>query len=303
VAILVDERTQVVVQGATGREAILRIQLMKTYGTHVAAGVTPGKEGQVVDGVPIYNTVLEARAHHPEINTATIFVPAQAAKLAAFEALDADIKVITLHPERVPQQDMLEVIAYARHHQAYVIGPNTIGLISPGKALVGMIGGNARSAREFFRPGPVGVLSRSGGNTTTLAYYINEAGLGQTTAIGLGGDAFVGMTLRDFLALFEDDPETEMVAFFGEIGTTMEEEAAAFIRRGGFTKPMVAYVAGVHARADVRFGHAGAMITRGTGTAQGKRQALREAGVCVVEHFGDIGRIARDMLGKGSTRP
>jgi len=297
VSILVDQNTRVVVQGATGREAILRIRLMKEYGTKVVAGVTPGKGGETVEGVPVYNTVLEAREHHPEINTATIFVPAMVAKVAALEALDAGISVITLHPERVPQQDMLEVIAYARRCGGYVIGPNTIGLISPGKALVGMIGGNATSAREFFRPGPVGILSRSGGNTTTLAFYINQAGLGQTTAIGMGGDAFVGTTLRDLLALFEQDPETQMVAFFGEIGTSMEEDAATFIRDGGFTKPMVAYVSGVHARPDVRFGHAGAMISRGVGSAQAKREALRAAGVHVVEHFGEIGRVAREILG------
>ncbi|MFC2029947.1 CoA-binding protein [Chloroflexota bacterium] len=297
-SILIDEKTHVVVQGATGREAILRIDLMKSYGTQVVAGVTPGKGGQVVDGVPIYNTVLEAKERHPVTNTAAIFVPAGAAKVAAVEALDAGIKVITLHPERVPQQDMLEVIAYAKQHNAHVIGPNTIGLISPGKALVGMIGGNATCAHEFFQPGPVGVLSRSGGNTTTLAYYINEAGLGQTTAIGMGGDAFVGTTLRDFLELFEKDPDTKMVAFFGEIGTNMEEEAAEFIKDGGFTKPMLAYVAGVHAMAGMRFGHAGAMITRGVGTAQGKREALRAAGVCVADHFGEIGEVARQVLSR-----
>ncbi len=297
-SILVDENTQVVVQGATGREAILRIKLMQSYGTQVVAGVTPGKGGQVVEGVPVYNTVLEAKMRHPGINVSTIFVPARAAKLATFEALDAGIEVISLHPERVPQQDMLEVVAYAQHRQARVIGPNTIGLISPGKALVGMIGGNPRAAREFFSPGPVGVLSRSGGNTTTLAFYLNQAGLGQSTAIGMGGDAFIGTTLREFLELFEQDPETKMVAFFGEIGTSVEEDAAKFIRNGGFSKPMVAYVAGRYARPDVRFGHAGAIISRGVGTAESKQEALRSAGVRVVEHFGDIGVIAREMLGE-----
>jgi succinyl-CoA synthetase alpha subunit len=295
-SILVDEGTQVVVQGATGREAKLRIRLMRSYGTRVVAGVTPGKGGQTAEGVPVYNTVLEAIQHHPGINTSAIFVPARAAKVAAFEALDAGIDVITLHPERVPQQDMLEVIAYAKRYGAHVVGPNTIGLISPGKALVGMIGGNPASAREFFRRGPVGVLSRSGGHTTTLAYYINRAGLGQSTAIGMGGDAFVGTTLREYLALFEQDPGTELVAYFGEIGTTMEEDAADFIGNGGFTKPMVAYVAGRYARPDVRFGHAGAMVSRGVGTAHGKQQALREAGVRVVEHFGDIGTVTREIL-------
>ena len=295
-SILVDENTEVVVQGATGREARLRIKLMQSYGTRVVAGVTPGKGGQTAEGVPIYNTVLEAMEHHPGINTSAVFVPAQAAKLAAFEALDAGIGVITLHPERVPQQDMLEVIAYARRYGAHVIGPNTIGLISPGKALVGMIGGNPVSAREFFHQGPVGVLSRSGGHTTTLAFYINQAGLGQSTAIGMGGDAFVGTTLSEYLKLFEQDPETELVAYFGEIGTTIEESAADFIGNGGFTKPMVAYIAGRYARPDVRFGHAGAMISRGVGTAQAKQQALREAGAHVVEHFGDIGTVTREIL-------
>jgi succinyl-CoA synthetase alpha subunit len=296
VSILVDESTRIVVQGATGREAKLRIRLMQNYGTQVLAGVTPCKGGQIAEGAPIYNTVLEAVQQHPGINTAAIFVPAGAARVAAFEALDAGIRVITLHPERVPQQDMLEVIAYAKRYGAYVVGPNTIGIISPGKGLVGMIGGNPTSAREFFRRGSVGVLSRSGGHTTTLAYYINQAELGQSTAIGMGGDAFVGTTLREYLALFEQDPETELVAYFGEIGTTMEEDAADFIRSGGFTKPMVAYISGRHARPDVRFGHAGAMISRGVGTAQGKQQALREAGVHVVEHFGDIGPVTRGLL-------
>ena len=295
-SILIDEQTEVVVQGATGREARLRIKLMQSYGTRVVAGVTPGKGGQTVEGVPVYNTVLNAKKHHPGINTSAIFVPAQAAKVAAFEALDAGIAVITLHPERVPQQDMLDVIAYAKRYGAHVIGPNTIGLISPGKALVGMIGGNPLSAHEFFREGSVGVLSRSGGNTTTLAFYIKEAGLGQSTAIGMGGDAFVGTTLRHYLELFEMDPDTQVVAYFGEIGTTIEEDAAEFIAEGGFSKPVVAYVAGQYARADVRFGHAGAMISRGVGTAQGKRQALREAGAHVVDHFGEIGRITCEIL-------
>jgi succinyl-CoA synthetase alpha subunit len=295
-SILINQDTQVVVQGATGREAILRIKLMQSYGTQVMAGVTPGKGGQVIEGVPIYNTVLEAREHHPGIDVSAIFVPATAAKAAAIEALDAGIQVISLHPERVPQQDMLEVIAYAKRFRARVIGPNTIGLISPGKALVGMIGGNGACAREFFCPGPVGVLSRSGGNTTTLAYYLNQAGLGQTTAIGMGGDAFVGTTLREFLELFEQDPETKIVALFGEIGTSVEEDAAEFIRGGGFTKPMVAYVAGLHARPDMRFGHAGAIISRGVGAAQGKREALRSAGVKVVDHFGDVGPVAHELL-------
>jgi len=295
-AILVDENTQVLVQGITGREAQIRVRLMKEYGTQVVAGVTPGRGGQVVEGVPVYDTVEEAKEHHPGIRVSSVFVPAQAAKTAAFESVDAGIPVVTLHPERVPQQDMLEVIAYARRKNVRVIGPNTIGMVSPGKCLVGMIGGRADLAREFFQPGPVGVVSRSGGNTTTLAYYLNRAGLGQTTAIGMGGDAFVGTTLIDLLTEFERDEETEMVAFFGEIGTSVEEDASEFIKKGGFTKPFVGYVSGRFARSDVRFGHAGAIVTRGRGSAQGKIQALREAGAHMVDHFGEIGEVAREVL-------
>lgn len=295
-AILVDENTEVLVQGITGREAQIRVRLMKEYGTKVVAGVTPGRGGRTVEGVPVYNTVQEAREHHPNISVSSVFVPARVAKTAAFEAIDAGIPVVTLHPERVPQQDMLEVIAYARRGQARVIGPNTIGLISPGKCLVGMIGGRADLARQFFNPGPVGVVSRSGGNTTTLAYYLNRVGLGQSTAIGMGGDAFVGTTLIDLLTEFERDDETEMVAFFGEIGTSVEEDAAEFIKSGGFTKPFVGYISGRYARSDVRFGHAGAIVSRGRGTAQGKVQALREAGAHMVDHFGVIGPVAKEVL-------
>jgi succinyl-CoA synthetase alpha subunit len=295
-AILIDESTEVLVQGITGREAQVRVRLMKEYGTKVVAGVTPGRGGRTVEGVPVYNTVREAKEHHPSVSVSAIFVPARAAKTAAFEAIDAGIGLITLHPERVPQQDMLEVIAYARRGNSRVIGPNTIGLVSPGKSLVGMIGARADLAREFFQPGPVGVVSRSGGNTTTVCYYLNKVGLGQTTAIGMGGDAFVGTTLIDLLTLLEGDEETEMVAFFGEIGTSVEEDAAEFIKGGGFTKPFVGYVSGHYARAEMRFGHAGAMISRGRGTAQGKTEALREAGAYMVDHFDEIGQVAKRVL-------
>ena len=295
-AILIDENTEVLVQGITGREAQIRARLMKEYGTKVVAGVTPGRGGRTVEGVPVYNTVKEATEHHPSISVSAIFVPARAAKTAAFEAIDAGIGIITLHPERVPQQDMLEVIAYSRRGNTRVIGPNTIGLISPGKSLVGMIGARADLAREFFRPGPVGVVSRSGGNTTTLCYYLSKVGLGQTTAIGMGGDAFVGTTLIDLLTLFEQDDETEMVAIFGEIGTSVEEDAAEFIKEGGFTKPLVGYISGHYARSEVRFGHAGAMVSRGRGTAQGKTEALQAAGAHMVDHFGEIGEVAKRVL-------
>ncbi len=295
-AILLDETTEVVVQGATGKEGQFRIQMMRDYGTNIVAGVTPGRGGMEVAGVPVYDTVEEAREKHPGLSTSVIFVPPRLAKSAAFEALDAGIRFILLVPERVPQQDMLEIIQWARDCGAIVIGPNSIGVVSPGKAIIGVIGGRPELMQTAFRPGPCGVLSRSGGQTTTLCYYLTKAGVGQSTAIGVGGDAFIGATWGELLPLFERDPETKMMAFFGEIGTTNEEDAAALIKAGGFTKPIVAYVSGRYARPDVRFGHAGAIISRGIGTAEAKIAALRDAGVHVVEHLGDIGPTARHIL-------
>lgn len=301
-AILLDQNTEVLIQGITGRQARQNAQYMCEYGTRIVAGITPGKGGMDVDGIPVYNSVKEAREDHPDALISGIYVPARVAKEATFEAIEAGIKTIVLIPERIPQQDMLEIIQYARDHECFVIGPNSIGLISPGKAVLGIIGARVSLAREIFKPGPVGVLSRSGGNTTTTCYYLTKAGLGQSTAIGIGGDAFAGSTWADLLPLFEKDPETRMVACFGEIGTTVEEDAADLIRQGGFTKPLVVYVGGRNAVEGVRFGHAGAMITRGRGTASSKMEALREAGVTVLDHFSDIGIVAKEILpGEGCT--
>jgi succinyl-CoA synthetase alpha subunit len=295
-AILLDETTEVVVQGATGKEGQFRIELMRKYGTRIVAGVTPGRGGMELMGIPIHDTAEQAREHHPDLSASVVFVPSRFAKSAAFEALDAGIRFVLLVPERVPQQDMLEIIQRARDCQAIVIGPNSIGVVSPGKAIIGVIGGRPELMQTAFRPGPCGVLSRSGGQTTTLSYYLTKAGVGQSTAIGVGGDAFVGATWSELLPLFERDPETSMLALFGEIGTTNEEDAAALIKAGGFTKPVVAYVSGRYARSGMRFGHAGAIIWRGVGTAEGKIAALRDAGVQVVQHLGDIGPTARRIL-------
>jgi len=295
-AILINENTKVLMQGITGREARIRAKLMLDYGTKLVAGVTPGKGGQEVLGVPVYDTVMEAKELNPEMSVSAIFVPATIAKDAALEAIDAGIKVIVLLPERMPQQDMLEVIAYAKQNEALVIGPNTIGVISPGKSLVGMIGARLDFANEFFIPGVVGVLSRSGGNTTTLCYYLTKAGVGQSTAISVGGDAFIGATWCDLLQLFQDDPETKGVVLYGEIGTSIEEDAAKFILLGKFTKPVVAYVGGKYVKGGMRFGHGGAIISRGVGTVENKLKTLEKAGVYCVEHFSDIGEAAKEII-------
>lgn len=298
-AILIDRNSQVVVQGITGREARAMLKLMVGYGTKIIAGVTPGKGGQEIDGIKVYNTVKETREYHPGLNTAVLFVPARLAKEAVFEAIDAGLPLVVLIPERVPQQDMLEIIEYSQLHQAHVVGPNTVGICSPGEALVGMISGRLDAAKKLFRKGPCGVISRSGSGAQAVPYLLTQAGVGQSTVLSTGGDPFVGATWPQILELFEKDEQTEVVVGFGEIGTTMEEDAAQFIKAGMFTKPFVAYVAGRYALPNVRFGHAGAIISATQGDAQTKMRLLSEAGATVVEHMPDLGQIVKGLLKTG----
>jgi len=257
-AILLDENTEVLIQGITGREATIRAGVMKGYGTKVVCGVTPGRGGMEVHGIPVYNTVQEAKEKHPNVSVTTVFVAARFAKDAGLEALNAGVKVVIMVPERLPHQDMLEIIEKGREKEATVLGPNCIGLVSPGKAIVGMIGGTPELARTIFTEGYCGVLSRSGGNATSTSFYLTQAGVGQSTSIAIGGDAFVGATFADLLPLFEKDEQTKAVAAYGEIGTTIEEDAAKLIKEGKFTKPFVIYLGGKYMQEDTRFGHAGA---------------------------------------------
>jgi succinyl-CoA synthetase alpha subunit len=301
-AILIDQSTRVVVQGMTGREGRLRSGLMMQAGTVISAGVTPGRRGESFRDVPIYNTVREAIAAHPEINTSFILVPAALARDATLEAMDAGLRTIFLMPERVPHHDVLDIIAAARARGVVVIGPNSPGALSPGKAMVGGLGGRIEMARIAFRPGPIGIISRSGGNTMTLAYYLMQAGWGISTAVGVGGDGFIGTSWRTLLDLFQQDKETQAVVCYGEIGSVNEEEAAELISAGGFSKPLVAYIGGRYAREGMRFGHAGAVISAGRGTADDKRQALRAAGAVVIDHLGDVGpALTEAMASRGLT--
>lgn len=294
--ILIDEATRVVVQGMTGREGRLRTGLMMDYGTKVLAGVTPGREGEKFRDVPVYDTVKAAVERHPAINTSLILVPASLAKDAAFEAIEAGIAIISLMPERLPHQDMLEIIAFSRARGSMVIGPNSPGLLSPGKAMVGGLGGQLDMARTAFTQGPVGIISRSGGNTMTLAYYLTKAGLGQSTAVGVGGDGFVGTSWRTILERFAADAETQAVVAYGEIGGNNEEEAAEFLQAGGFKKPLIVYIGGRFAREGMRFGHAGAVFAQGRGTAEDKRRRLRDAGAIVVDHMSEIAPATKAAL-------
>jgi succinyl-CoA synthetase alpha subunit len=255
-----------------------------------------------VHGIPVYNTVQEAKERHPNVSVTAVFVAARFAKEAGLEALDAGLKVVIMVPERLPHQDMLEIIERGREKGATVLGPNCIGLVSPGKAIVGMIGGTPELARTIFREGYCGVLSRSGGNTTSTSFYLTQAGVGQSTSIAIGGDAFVGATFADLLPLFEKDEQTKAVAAFGEIGTTIEEDAARLIKEGRFTKPFIIYLGGKYMQEDTRFGHAGAIISRGKGTTQEKEKVLRDAGAYVVDHLGDIGEAVKNAVAEHEAR-
>ncbi|AEG16603.1 Succinate--CoA ligase (ADP-forming) [Desulfofundulus kuznetsovii DSM 6115] len=297
-SILIDERSRVVVQGITGREGMVRTKLMVEYGTNVVAGVTPGKKGEEVFGVPVFDTVEEAWEEAGPLDVSVIFVPAPFVKNAAIEAIDAGVKLLVIIPDRVPLYDVLEIDALARRKNVRFVGPNTLGLISPGKAVVGMIGGKADTAKEWFHPGPVGVISRSGGITSAISYYLTRAGVGLSTVVHVGGDPIIGLPFPELLKEFERDPETKAVVMFGEIGTSQEEMAAELIKAGEFTKPLVAFIGGAAAKSGTRFSHAGAIIEGGKGTHRGKVESLRSAGAIVVDTFNELFTVTPEIVGR-----
>jgi succinyl-CoA synthetase alpha subunit len=272
-AILVDTRTRLVVQGLTGREGRFHALRNRAYGTNVVAGVTPGKQGQDVEGIPVFNTVTGAVAE-TQANTSLIFVPARFAVDALYEAVDAGIGTVVLVTENIPVLDMTAAYNYVRARGVTLIGPNCPGVISPGKANVGIIPG------EITIEGPVGLVSRSGTLTYQVMAEMAAAGVGQTTCVGIGGDPVVGSSFIDILTRFEADPETEAVVMIGEIGGEEEEQAARFVAERMRT-PVVAYIAGFEAPPGKRMGHAGAIISGSSGTAQAKAEALEAAGVRV----------------------
>lgn len=294
-AILADGRSRVCIQGITGREGMVRTRLMKDYGTNVVAGVTPGKGGVEVYGVPVFDSMEEAVEKTGQIDISVVFVPAHLVKSAALEAIAAGVDLLVLVPDRVPIFDVLEISSFAKEKSARFVGPNTLGLVSPGKAVLGMIGGRAERAREWFRPGDIGVSSRSGGMTSAIAYYLTEAGFGQSTIIHVGGDAVVGLSHPEVMELFEQDNQTKMVVMFGEIGTTQEERVAALIEQKNFTKPLIAFVGGRAAKSGTRFSHAGAIVEGSRGSYESKVKRLKEAGVHVVDSVFDIPEMAKEI--------
>jgi succinyl-CoA synthetase alpha subunit len=297
-SILIDETKRVLVQGITGREGMARTRLMKEYGTKVVAGCTPGRGGEEVEGIPVYDTVLEAWEEAGPLDVSVLYIPAPLVRSAALEAIDAGIKLLVIIPDRVPIYDVLIIAKAAKEAGATFVGPNTLGVLSPDKGVLGMIGGRAASARSWFFPGPVGVTSRSGGITSSMAYYLAQEGIGATTLVHVGGDAVVGLPHPDVIRLFESDPDTKAVVMFGEIGTSQEEQVADLIEAGEFTKPLVAFIGGKAAKSGTRFSHAGAIIEGGRGTHEGKVERLREVGAVVVDSFGEIPKATKEVLAK-----
>lgn len=295
-AILVDETSRVLVQGITGREGKLRTRLMLDYGTQIVAGVTPGRGGQAVHGVPVYDTVKEAWASRGPFDISVVFVPAPMARDAALEAIDASVKLTVLIPDRVPLYDVLELAEVSSECGAHFIGPNTVGLVSPGRSLLGMMGGRVETAHEYYFQGPVGVMSRSGGITSAVAYTLTQSGVGQSTAVHVGGDPIVGLGFSELLPLFQADNQTQVVVMYGEIGTTQEERAAQLVASGKFSKPLICFIGGATAREGTRFSHAGAIVESGKGRHADKVACLREAGAHIVSSVEEIPPLVRTLL-------
>ncbi|MGB9802345.1 succinate--CoA ligase subunit alpha [Desulfofundulus sp.] len=287
-AIIIDEKTNVLVQGITGNQGTFHTRQMLAYGTRIVAGVSPGKGGQVVEGVPVYDTVAAAMENH-QVDASVLFIPAPFAKDAAFEAISAGVRVVVIITEHIPVHDELEIIAFARRRGTIVIGPNTFGIVSSGRCKIGI------PPNQFFVPGHIGVVARSGTLTYEIVANLTANGLGQSTVVGLGGDRVVGLSFVDVLEKFEKDPETRAVVLVGEIGGNAEEEASLFIKK--MTKPVVAYIAGKSAPPGKRMGHAGAIIERGKGTFEGKVQALTAAGARVATLPFEVPGLIKEALG------
>lgn len=289
-AILVDEKTRVLVQGITGKEGAKVALQMQNYGTKVLAGVTPGKGGQQVHGVPVYNSIAEALENHQGINTSLISVPNFAVYEAIKEAILAKIPLINVFTEHVPIQDTAKAIALAKQNGVRMVGPSSMGIISPGIGKVGQIGGE--DPRGVFSKGDIGVISKSGGMASEVSWILTQSGFGQSTVIGIGGDILEGSTFADLLLEFEKDPQTKAMVLFGEIGGTYEEQAADLIRgkgeggRGKFTKPVVAFISGLFAESlpyGTKLGHAGAIIYGDKGSYRSKIDSLTSAGVKIAK--------------------
>lgn len=299
-SILIKKGTKVMIQGITGRFGQFIARNMLDTGTNLVAGITPGRGGQKVWNIPVYESVKDAWDAQGPIDSTVVLVPGPGAKEAVIEALKVPVKTILMEVERVPLHDSLECIALCKKAGVRLLGPGSAGLVSPGKGSLGIFGSPEELARLAFQPGRIGIVSRSGGQTSTLAYNVCKAGFGISTAINLGSEQVLGTTLAELLPLFEEDEGTDGVVYYGEIGGVMEEEAAALMKERKYKKPLIAYIAGRGLPAGMRFSHASAIIEGGRGTAESKVEALREAGAYVLDRPEDIGPELKALFGPGS---
>ncbi len=281
-AVLINGNTSIIIQGITGKQGQLHTKRMLEYGAKLVAGVTPNKGGQTVDGVPVFNTVAEAIEKYPEIEASMIIVPSKFVLSSAFEAINAGVKLIVIITEFVPVHDSLRIVELAKEKCARVVGPNTIGIISPGVTKVGIMPG------YIYKQGRIGIISRSGTLTHEMASNLTYKGIGQSTCIGIGGDPIIGTTHKEALELFRDDDDTDAVVIIGEIGGVGEELAAEYMIENGYPKPVFAFIAGQTAPEGQKMGHAGAIVSGNMGTAASKITMLKKAGVKVGETLGQV---------------
>ncbi len=297
-SILVDEQTTFIIQGITGREAVSMARECLDYGAKLLGGVTPGRKGRQVHGLPVEDTV-RAFTDAQRVDAAVVSVPPAGTADAVFEAIDAGIRLIVIVTERVPRKQVAQFVEYAQQTGTRIIGPNCLGVISPGKTRVGGIGGSAEATQRAFAPGRIGVMSRSGGMTVEIANSLSAAGLGVSTAVSIGGDAIIGSTYAELMPLFDADPDTDAIAIYSEPGGRAEYELADYMQASGSKKPIVAFMAGrfMDEMPGMRFGHAGTIVEGRADTAASKIANLAAAGITVADRIGDIPRLIQERLG------
>ena len=296
-SILVDENTTFIIQGITGREAVSMTRECLDYGAKVVGGVTPGRGGRDVHGVPVCDTVREITSKQ-HVDASVLTVPPAAIRDAAFEAIENGIKLLVIVTERIPRLEVAQIIELANRYGARLIGPNCLGVMSPGKTRVGGMGGSAVAARKAYQPGPIGIMSRSGGMTTEIANALTTAGLGQSTAVSIGGDAIVGSTYAELMPLFEADPETKAIVIYSEPGGPMEAQLARYVKETKSRLPIVAFMAGrfMDEMPGMRFGHAGTIVEGRADTTAEKIARMKDAGISVAEEIADIPGLVKQRL-------